>query len=195
MLSLVIPVYTPTPALDQVARECLSRVAQLDCQLVVVANGTPVDVSADVLVELPTNRGYAGGVNAGLARAEGDWIAVGSADVVPPPEWVEASCVETVVSPMERPDTPHLFWGGLWTMPGACFEKVGLLDESIDRISDQDYAIRAHQAGYPARRIPIAVEHHKTVENRQVWNRRREQADNARFKKRYGVLSYTAWVG
>jgi GT2 family glycosyltransferase len=78
-------------------RACLGAVAlqTVTCRVVVVANGAQaqVDVVApDVeVLRLPVNRGFAGGVNAGIARARelgADYVALLNDDAVPAPDWL-----------------------------------------------------------------------------------------------------------
>jgi GT2 family glycosyltransferase len=64
---------------------------------------------ADVLVALPENRGYSGGVNAGLARARAATLVVGNADVVFLPGALTA-LVEALADPAVGAAAPLAVW-------------------------------------------------------------------------------------
>jgi N-acetylglucosaminyl-diphospho-decaprenol L-rhamnosyltransferase len=78
------------PSLASVADQC--------DQLVVVDNGSPdgsvgalVADLATVVVRVPRNLGFAGGANAGLARATSDVVAVLNDDAFAAPGWIESA--------------------------------------------------------------------------------------------------------
>lgn len=77
--------------------DCLRGLAAqtVEHRVVVVDNGSADDTAAvlanyDVdVVRLPKNIGFAGGANAGVARARTEWVALLNNDAVPRPDWLE----------------------------------------------------------------------------------------------------------
>lgn len=86
--------------------ECLTSLMQQThrpLEIILVCNGTPADVVARLrtefpgvlLVELPHNRGFAGGYNEGMRRATGDYVAIINNDAIASPDWVQAMLLKT----------------------------------------------------------------------------------------------------
>ncbi|MCO6417319.1 glycosyltransferase family 2 protein [Siccirubricoccus sp. KC 17139] len=82
--------------------ESLRRQNFRDFEVVVVENGS-TDASAALLardypevrvVALPRNFGFARGVNAGIARARGEWVALLNNDTEAAPDWLAAAMAE-----------------------------------------------------------------------------------------------------
>lgn len=141
---------------------CLESLAAqtVPCRVIVVDNGS-TDGTADLvgtrfpgvrLVALPENRGFAGGVNAGIAASDADVVGLLNNDAVAEPEWVERALaafadprVGAVATLMLRADDPARvdsagaalgWWSGprdrgrgdavaRWTTPGTCFAACG----------------------------------------------------------------------
>lgn len=87
--------------------ECLAslvRQTHTRLEIVLVCNGTPPGVVARFraefpsvhLVVLPRNRGFAGGYNAGIRRATGEYVAIINNDALASPDWVRAMLDEAV---------------------------------------------------------------------------------------------------
>lgn len=81
--------------------ECLislGRQTHAPLEILLVCNGTPADTATRLqtefpavrLVVLPRNRGFAGGYNAGIRRASGEFVAIINNDAVAAPDWVQA---------------------------------------------------------------------------------------------------------
>ena len=142
-------------------KECVYSLAQdHPAQLIVVDNGSPIDFPSNI--RLPVNRGYTGGVNAGIKHAKKSIICVANNDMIIPPGWVKAlydvfwagydvACLATT----NAVDTgegiqPANKVTDFWALPRKVQEQVGLLDERFDQGSfgDTDYAARIIQAGF-----------------------------------------------
>lgn len=95
-ISVIIPNYNG----DKFIRECLNGVfnqTYSDYEVIVVDNGS-MDQSIDIiineypnvkLIPLQDNLGISGGLNFGIKKAEGDFIALLHMDAVPAPNWLE----------------------------------------------------------------------------------------------------------
>jgi GT2 family glycosyltransferase len=77
---------------------CLDSVRDQADEVVLVENGSPGGAVREAaagrpvkLVSLPSNRGFAGGVNAGLSAVSGDLVALLNDDAVADPMWLESA--------------------------------------------------------------------------------------------------------
>lgn len=92
--SVVIVTYRPTSWLDR----CIESVADQADEVVVVDNGSADHLATEMarrhrarVVRLRDNTGFAGGVDAGVAAASGDLVALLNDDAVAPPDWLAAA--------------------------------------------------------------------------------------------------------
>lgn len=168
MLSVVVPVYALDDAAVAMALGCLEAFREHTAEpfeLICVDNGSvgleEAAEIADKVVRLDPNRGFSGGVNAGLAIAEGEYLAVGSADTFPCPGWAPPLMKSRfgLATPFEKrangkrvQPKPRMggFFGNLWVMRREVYETLGPLDTERFplRYGDTDYAIRAAKAGF-----------------------------------------------
>jgi len=102
---------------DWLERSLSSVLPQAD-EVILVDNGSPAGSIGDVgrrlgaVVEtLPTNRGFAGGVNAGLRRARGDVVALLNDDAIAGPEWL-SSAAEVLKDPTVAAVGPKIVFPG-----------------------------------------------------------------------------------
>jgi GT2 family glycosyltransferase len=92
--SVVIVTYRPTAWLDR----CIESVAGQADEVVVVDNGSDDHVGTEMarrhrarIVRMRHNKGFAGGVDAGLTVARGDLVALLNDDAVAPPGWLSSA--------------------------------------------------------------------------------------------------------
>ncbi len=78
--------------------ECLASVVAQASEVIVVDNGSPGEEASAVarragavVVRSPRNLGFAGGVNLGISRAGGEYVALLNDDAVAGPHWLEAA--------------------------------------------------------------------------------------------------------
>ena len=168
-----------------ITQRCLPTFAQTDAdwECLVVDNGSE-DGTGEWLVEfsqshpwivpvlLDENRGYSGGLNAGLAGAEGDYIVLMNNDIqCMAPNWLDVLFAPVkedsrrFVGPRIIPNNTMTDVGGGpvpylegWMM-GATKEfwnEMGGMDEryTIAWFEDVDIAFRAVQAGYKLHPVP-----------------------------------------
>ena len=87
--------------------ESIRRNTDVPYELVLVDNGSGADAAsyasqaADVAVLNERNLGFAGGMNAGLRRARGRWVAFVNNDTVLPPRWA-SQLIESLEASEER---------------------------------------------------------------------------------------------
>src|SRR3954463_8323728 len=92
--SVVVVSYKPTDWLDR----CLRSVAEQADEIVVVDNGSAREEASQIghrfgarVVSLGRNTGVAPGMNAGLAAATGDVVALLNDDAVAEPGWLDSA--------------------------------------------------------------------------------------------------------
>jgi GT2 family glycosyltransferase len=107
----VVVSHQPGPWLAQ----CLASVVGQADEVVVVDNGSPDRLASEVaarvgarVVRSDTNRGFAGGVNLGLASVGGDVVALLNDDAVAGSNWIEASRAELEPAPEVAAVVPKL---------------------------------------------------------------------------------------
>jgi Glycosyl transferase family 2 len=174
-LSVTIPVWSRTPELADVARETIQRVwevARVPTEVVVVDNGSPVEVRLPARVyRYPENRGVSVGWNTGIRLSSAPVVAVLNSDCRVEPGWDEALLdAATDGWRIAFPYTDHCDGRG-FTRPdqagtaGWCFvltkqlyAEIGPFDEwfSPAFCEDTDYWHRAWQAGVELSPVPAA---------------------------------------
>lgn len=202
--TIIVPVWAFDRRIVQVwnvAREAFERYSGGAC-LFVIDNGSRKPLpGADVRFE--KNQGYPAAVNYGLERADTEWIAVGSHDIIVPPGWLPPLLTDGVASPVEAgPVTESKrryrgsFFGPLFVMHRRVYETIGGIDPAFPIMGDRDWAIRAYNEGFPFYLKPeVEVEHRErsrgTVESTPKHVRK---AEEARFKEKWsGVRGFGAW--
>jgi glycosyltransferase involved in cell wall biosynthesis len=173
--SVTIPVWSRTLELADVARETIERVwevARVPTEVVVVDNGSPVDVRLPARVyRYPENRGVSVGWNTGILLSSAPVVAVLNSDCRVEPGWDEALLeAATDGRRIAFPYTDHCDGRG-FTRPdqagtaGWCFvltkqlyAEIGPFDEwfSPAFCEDTDYWHRAWQAGVGLSPVPAA---------------------------------------
>lgn len=184
-VDVVVPVYAKTEQTEDMARRSVYNLREKHgdtVRIIIIDNGADADrdFGGDVYERFETNRGYGGGVNAGLEHTVSDPVVVSSIDIfITTPFDVlrlasYANIAQGLISPnahrvrdgidteeLEQPDCD--FWGGIFAMPRALFESLGGIDtENFPlRFGDTDFGVRAAKAGWPVQRDPqIVVQHH-----------------------------------
>ncbi len=103
-VSAVIPTLGASPWLASTLASLRRSAGDAQLELIVVDQGTePVPrehvVEADQVIRLDVNLGFAGGTNAGIEAAQGDWIATVNDDVLVMPDWLPALLEAIAVRP------------------------------------------------------------------------------------------------
>ena len=174
-LSVTIPVWSRSPELADVARETIERVwevARVPTEVVVVDNGSPVEVRLPARVyRYPENRGVSVGWNTGIRLSSAPVVAVLNSDCRVESGWDEALLGAAIDGRrIAFPYTDHCDGRG-FTRPdqagtaGWCFvltkqlyAEIGPFDEwfSPAFCEDTDYWHRAWQAGVELSPVPAA---------------------------------------
>lgn len=218
MLDIIVPVYAKTGMTEEMAREAIAQLKANTLQphrVIVVENGTMGRArwwGGDMHIVLQENRGYAGGVNSGLAMSTAPMLAVSSIDVFVPPEWdqilvARARTQGGIGSPRARRiqygvDTGEweqpgcAYWGGLFAMPRVVYDTIGGLDEERFplRFSDTDYAVRAARAGFWVGRVErLEVEHRDPSISTLFMDRDDVAAEFERLQEVHGEFPVFEW--
>lgn len=182
-VDIVVPVYVKNEYSLALARHSIPQLMERSrARVIVVDNGSELselDLPHDLFVSLPENRGYSGGVNAGLLLADADVVVISSIDVFVPEGWQEPVVHDAlyhwgVASPSavkirygtntgELESPLCVYWGGIFAAPRAIFDQLGGMD--VDnfplRFADTDFGVRAAKAGFWVGRVDdVLVEHH-----------------------------------
>jgi glycosyltransferase involved in cell wall biosynthesis len=205
-LSVTIPVWSRTPGLADLARRTIERVwevARVPTEVVVVDNGSPVEVALPARVyRYPENRGVAVGWNTGIRLSSGAVMAVLNSDCTVEPGWDEALLdAATDSRRIAFPYTDHCDGRG-FTRPdqggtaGWCFvltkdlyEEIGPFDEwfSPAFCEDTDYWHRAWRLGVELSPVPAARVVHARRTSSQVGADMLLQAHRYKYGWKHGV--------
>lgn len=207
MVSVIVPVYPIDETVQKYSYECTIRLADQSEQLIIVQNGGDrMFYTPDVRKSSPI--GFARALNIGLALADGDYIAQVAADV-----WVEPNFVSALKADLDRlkadwicpfhhaydgEPVENRMWGAAWMMTRECFQKVGYHDERLNyRFSDQDWAIRAKQAGCRLFSTGLTIVRH--VEESSTVSKMPEKAlwpeEERIMRERWGASTFAEWIG
>jgi glycosyltransferase involved in cell wall biosynthesis len=174
-LSIVVPVWSRTPELAEMAARTIERVwqvARMPTEVIVVDNGSPVQREFPARVHrYPVNRGVAAAWNTGINLARAPVIAALNSDCMVEPGWDEALYeAATTGRRIAFPYTDHCDGEG-FRQPdqggtaGWCFmltrellEELGSFDEWFSPAygEDTDYWHRAWQEGVHLSPVPAA---------------------------------------
>ena len=174
-LSIVVPVWSRTPELAEMAARTLERVwevARLSTEVIVIDNGSPVERPLPARVHrFPENRGVATAWNTGIQLARAPVIAVLNSDCLVEPGWDEALYeAATTGRRIAFPYTDHCDGEG-FRQPdqagtaGWCFmltrelyAEIGPFDEWFSPAygEDTDYWHRAWELGVELSPVPAA---------------------------------------
>jgi glycosyltransferase involved in cell wall biosynthesis len=188
-LSVTIPVWSRTPEVAAMAQRTIERVwevARVPTEVVVVDNGSPVEVPLTARVyRYPENRGVSAGWNAGIRLTSAPAVAVLNSDCRVEPGWDEAlldaaSDGRRIAFPYTdhcdgqgfiRPDQGGTA-GWCFVMTRALYDEIGPFDEWFSPAfgEDTDYWHRAWERGVELSPVPAA---------RVVHARRTSQASGA----------------
>lgn len=175
VLSITIPVWSRTPALAEMAKSTIERiwqVARLPTEVIVVDNGSPVEIPLPAKVyRYDANRGVSVGWNTGIRLSNAPVVAVLNSDCRVEPGWDEAlyeaaTDGRRVAFPFTdhcdglgfvRPDQGGTA-GWCFMISRAVYEEVGVFDEwfSPAFCEDTDYWHRAWQLGVELSPVPAA---------------------------------------
>jgi glycosyltransferase involved in cell wall biosynthesis len=209
-LSVVVPVWSLTEQLSEMATETLRRVrsvASLRTEIVVIDNGSPVptDLSdADRVVTLPHNRGVGPAWNLGASIAAAPLLCFLNSDCEVTSGWDRALAhAATDGRRVAYPYTDHGDGQGprapdqagtagwCFMLHRELFAEIGGFDETFAPayFEDTDYWHRAWDMGVDLSPVPAAVVHHQrrttgrhAPELEQVFERNRR-----RYEAKHGV--------
>jgi glycosyltransferase involved in cell wall biosynthesis len=210
-LSVTIPVWSRTPDLADMARGTIERVwevARVPTEVVVIDNGSPVDVPLPARVyRFTDNQGVAVGWNAGIRLSSAPVAAVLNSDCRVEPGWDEALLdAATDGRRIAFPYTDHCDGRG-FTQPdqggtaGWCFalttdlyDEIGPFDEwfSPAFCEDTDYWHRAWQLGVDLSPVPAARVVHARRTSSQPGADMLLQAHRYKYGWKHGVDPHRA---
>jgi glycosyltransferase involved in cell wall biosynthesis len=210
-LSVAIPVWSRTRELADMARRTIERiwdVARVPTEVVVVDNGSPVEVPLPARVyRFLENRGVAVGWNAGIRLSSAPVVAVLNSDCRVEPGWDEALLdAATDGRRIAFPYTDHCDGQG-FTRPdqagtaGWCFvltkglyEEIGPFDEwfSPAFCEDTDYWHRAWQTGVELSPVPGARVVHARRTSSLAGSDQLLQAHRYKYGWKHGVDPHRA---
>jgi glycosyltransferase involved in cell wall biosynthesis len=174
-LSIVIPVWSRTSELAEMAAQTLDRVwevARLRTEVIVIDNGSPFERSLPARVHrFPENRGVATAWNAGIHLARAPVIAVINSDCVVEPGWdvalyEAATTGRRIAFPytdhcdgegFRRPDQAGTA-GWCYMLTRELYTEIGHFDEWFNPAygEDTDYWHRAWELGIELSPVPAA---------------------------------------
>ena len=182
-LALIVPAYIANEKLEAVARRSFEsyRKSGIDLHLTIVANGCWADKAvvlcgeyADQVIRLDPNRGYAGGVNAGLSQTDltgVSHVAIGSMDLELDDGWgyhfLELEDF-TVASVEEHPaDGTEMriaaqrgdWWGAFFAIPVHAVETIGGMVAVYEGLADRAYGMDLWDYGCDFERVPVKARH------------------------------------
>lgn len=183
--SVIMLIYHRTPALVQMARDCMASVknSSNDYELIIVDNGSTEKYDwapeCNTYVRFDKNMGISRGWNAGLLMSRGKYKVIIGDDILVREGWLEAmkEAMDMPLAGMVNPHVQHLPQGeGIvedykWPS-GACFmltqttiNRVGYFDQDTYypcNFEDVDYWARLLRAG-----LKIYKNHSMTVMNKE----------------------------
>jgi hypothetical protein len=199
-LSIVVPVWSRTPELAEMAVRTLERVwevARLSTEVIVIDNGSPVERPLPARVHrFPENRGVATAWNAGIHLTRAPVIAVLNSDCLVEPGWDEALYeAATTGRRIAFPYTDHCDGDGFrqpdqggtagwcYMLTRELYEQVGPFDEWFNPAfgEDTDYWHRAWELGVELSPVPAA----RVTHARRSSMREEDQADLLLLGHRY----------
>lgn len=180
-LSVIVPVWSLTPELAEMAAATLRRVREvaiLRTELIVIDNGSPhsVELDADRVITLPENRGVGPAWNLGASVAASPLLCFLNSDCTVQPGWDRAlahaaSDGRRIAFPYtdhgdhegyRRPDQAGTA-GWCFVLHRDLFAEVGGFDESFAPayFEDTDYWHRAWEMGVDLSPVPAALVDHE----------------------------------
>lgn len=216
-ISVIIPVYMVEGSKDMHRGMLVNFDATVDRQaieLIIVDNGSAFDGDfmipyADKYAKIQEQIGFTKAINLGISQATGDYICQMNTDVKHEKRgWLEKMrelCDKTggiiTAGSEQGPDLIlNQAYGACWMMHRSILDRVGPWDEDNFnyRFSDQDYWIRATQAGVPVYESREAWIVH---EEKFTWSRmdkdlreRVTEEERLRMIEKYGVTNFHEWL-
>jgi len=210
-VSIIIPAYYADQKLVDITANCLNSLRETELnEIILVDDGSPIRAmheASTIDIRLNENKGYAGAVNAGLARATGDYLVISNNDI----EFIQPGWLDHLLKPLHDgcdiasirstdPDgwevedkiTEGDKFGCIWAMKRIVYKTIGGLDESFGKgyFEDLDYQKRAEEAGFRvAKNHAGLVEHYgKATFSRVDVEDTSYYAAMERFKEKYGKV-------
>jgi glycosyltransferase involved in cell wall biosynthesis len=205
-LSVTIPVWSRTPELADMVQRTIERVwevARVPTEVVVVDNGSPVEVPlAGRVYRYPENRGVSVGWNAGIRLSSAPVVAVLNSDCRVEPGWDEALLdAATDGRRIAFPYTDHCDGRGFtrpdqggtagwcFALTGDLYDEIGPFDEwfSPAFCEDTDYWHRAWQIGVELSPVPAARVVHARRTSSLAGSDQLLQAHRYKYGWKHGV--------
>jgi GT2 family glycosyltransferase len=207
--SVVVPVWLFEPWVADMTERCLAllREHSPDVEIVLVVRGEPtwrMDQQADILLR-PKEPGFAHAVNLGVAESSGDVVVMVSSDTHVTAGWLEPILADLatrdgIATPFHedcQPDGHTGFCGVLFGIRRATWDWLGGYDAARFPIrkADQDFAIRAHQAGVIPRFLsgPPAFTHVASAHSLARHSSAAVRRDRRMMRSLHGVGGYEGW--
>lgn len=209
-VSLVITAYHGDAEMAGLTAICLAslKYGRPD-EVIVVDDCSPLLVGlkgVDYYFRREKNGGFPECANTGFELARGDIIILSNNDITFVPGWLEA-----ILKPLEEGyDISHVnvsdsednyiadeiteddYFGSLWAMKRAVYEKLGGFDESFVKgtFEDKDYYLRAKREGFRiGKNHAVTVDHVGRATMDKIYPNQEDFKENMeRFKDKYGFL-------
>jgi len=219
MNTIIIPILPVNEEIEHIALECLRRIQTFtrNYHLIAVINGEgggtedfrkKVGAVAHETVMFEGRLGYAKAINEGLRLVDpsSEFVTIGSCDIYVAENWQNHLQVPplALISPLDMSKSHEKdvgyrgsFWAAWWTMPSSLVVALGPFDEKFNlRFAANDYAIRAYEIGWSARRALIHFDHvaakHSSV---GPGFDRAIRAEERAFRNQWGgAYNYRTWV-
>ena len=188
-ISLISPIMCLNDELANVTRRMISDIRAgmiADCEFIIIDNASTHAVEdmiagADIYIRLPKNRGWGGGLNAGMKVATGDYFVFVNNDIEVQPGWAEQMLGRFESKPKICTISMNGrggFSGSFFAIRKEIYEKIGGFDEEnfpLGHAQDCDYLYRLMYEGWDDNVLLIDGFHHY---GRRTYNQKE-------FKKEY----------
>lgn len=175
---MVIPTYTLTPELEEMAEFCaLTYRSQVD-ELIITEDGgnyseTLKDI-ADIYIFNKHNEGFTRNVNKGWSVASGGYTMIANSDTQLISGSLKDLCIPNKVTcPITHTETVPYFWGAFFCVPKNIKKQYGLLKEDLpdkNYGSDSEYEKRIGHIYQPIQTVEILHALHKTTDAAGIRN-------------------------
>lgn len=162
-LSMIIPTYSVTPELAEMAEFCaLSYREQVD-ELIICEDGGQfsqdlMDI-ADIYIYSKKNEGFTKNVNKGWNIASGDYSMIVNSDTQLMNGNLKDLCIPaTVTCPITHTENVPYFWGAFFCVPKEIKERYGMLNDTLpdkNYGSDSEYEKRISNIYKPVQTVEI----------------------------------------
>lgn len=163
MFSIVIPTYSISKELIEMAYKCAQSYKKYTKDLIICEDGGEFSQElfniADTYIYNKDNVGFTKNVNRGWKYAQGDYVAIASSDTYLVSGDPRKLCIPgTVTSPLIENQDIHALAGPFWVTPKEVTKERGYLrEEMVTYFSDTEYDERVVDI---FQKVPEVVIHH-----------------------------------